>query len=312
MHPAFSVLLFTVTSGFGYGFMIILVMAQLFGGNPFAAPQAYWLSFAVALLLMTVGLLASTFHLANPKNAWRAFSRFRTSWLSREGVLALLYYPLALIYIFVLWRNSWQTSPVVLLTGVLCIVIAGLLLLCTAMIYASLKTIPQWHTRLVPAGFLIFAVLSGLLLFNLALTSAGQAVAKGWLWGTVALSVLAAVFKWYYFAFVGKPSRSNINTATSFTEARVRLLDTGHSAPNFLQKEFIYEVGPKTKTLARRLVLLMAFAMPALLLFAQMNLAGGGLPLALLAVVSAYLGLLLERWLFFVEARHVIRHYYGA
>ena len=37
---------------------------------------------------MSLGLLSSVLHLANPKNAWRSFSRFRTSWLSREAVFA--------------------------------------------------------------------------------------------------------------------------------------------------------------------------------------------------------------------------------
>ena len=47
---------------------------------------------ALALLLITAGLLSSTAHLGRPERAWRAFSQWRTSWLSREGVLAMLTY----------------------------------------------------------------------------------------------------------------------------------------------------------------------------------------------------------------------------
>ena len=60
----------------------------------------------IALGLIVFGLLSSTFHLANPKNAWRAFSRFRTSWLSREGVFAVVFMPLALIYLASIWFDA--------------------------------------------------------------------------------------------------------------------------------------------------------------------------------------------------------------
>ena len=47
---------------------------------------------ALALAAITVGLLSSTLHLGHPERAWRAFSQWRSSWLSREGVLALATY----------------------------------------------------------------------------------------------------------------------------------------------------------------------------------------------------------------------------
>ena len=45
--------------------------------------------FFIAYALAVGGLLASTFHLGHPERAWRAFSQWKTSWLSREGVLAV-------------------------------------------------------------------------------------------------------------------------------------------------------------------------------------------------------------------------------
>jgi DMSO reductase anchor subunit len=46
----------------------------------------------LAALLVTLGLLSSTFHLGHPERAWRAFSQWRSSWLSREGVAAVATY----------------------------------------------------------------------------------------------------------------------------------------------------------------------------------------------------------------------------
>ncbi len=40
----------------------------------------------LALGLIAAGLLSSTGHLGRPERAWRAFSQWRSSWLSREGV----------------------------------------------------------------------------------------------------------------------------------------------------------------------------------------------------------------------------------
>src|SRR6266568_1605943 len=62
-------------------------------GRAFAA-----ISLGVALILATVGLLASMLHLGHPERAWRAFSQWRSSWLSREGVASLVTYVPALIF----------------------------------------------------------------------------------------------------------------------------------------------------------------------------------------------------------------------
>ncbi len=311
MHPALSILVFTVTSGFGYGLMTLLIVSQFIGGAPLASSTSYLIALFVAFTLMSVGLLSSTFHLANPRNVWRAFNRFRTSWLSREGVLALLYYPIALAYVAALWMNDWQNTALAYVLGSACIVLGFILTYCTAMIYASLKTIPQWHTRFVPFGFSLFFVYSGVLAYALAITSDGES-ALSIVWITaIVLAAAGLLFKIKYFAFVGEPARTTINTATTFTEATVRLFDTGHSSENFLQKEFAYVVGPKTKAMARKVSLGLAFLVPMLISAVQLSRESSSVSMAVLAVLCCYVGLLLERWLFFVEAKHVVRRFYG-
>ena len=89
MNPAYSVIFFTTASGAGYGLLIWLGVASVF----FDMPAHRWFglaAFAVALALITVGLLASTFHLGHPERAWRGLTQWRSSWLSREGVVAVL------------------------------------------------------------------------------------------------------------------------------------------------------------------------------------------------------------------------------
>ena len=43
----------------------------------------------LALGLISAGLLSSAGHLGRPERAWRAFSQWRSSWLSREGVASV-------------------------------------------------------------------------------------------------------------------------------------------------------------------------------------------------------------------------------
>ena len=89
MHPAASVILFTVTSGMGYGLLALLAVLGSLGVLP-PDPGLGLAGFGTALALITAGLLASIFHLGHPERAWRALSQWRTSWLSREGVLAIM------------------------------------------------------------------------------------------------------------------------------------------------------------------------------------------------------------------------------
>ncbi|MFN4130419.1 MAG: DmsC/YnfH family molybdoenzyme membrane anchor subunit, partial [Paracoccaceae bacterium] len=84
MHPAPSVILFTVLSGMGFG-------ALAFLGLGLVRPEG-WGAFALwglAYGLAVGGLLASAFHLGNPQRALLAFTQWRTSWLSREAWAAV-------------------------------------------------------------------------------------------------------------------------------------------------------------------------------------------------------------------------------
>src|SRR5216110_3893693 len=95
MNPAYSVILFTTASGAGYG---LLALLGLVGFNHGPASSLWFgaTALVIALGLITLGLLSSTFHLGRPERAWRAFSQWRSSWLSREGFLSVLTYPAAL------------------------------------------------------------------------------------------------------------------------------------------------------------------------------------------------------------------------
>src|SRR3712207_106543 len=156
MHPALSVIVFTTSSGMGYGLLTLLGLGGAFGLLP-AAPGFGIAAFALALGLVTVGLLSSLLHLGRPERAIRAFSQWRSSWLSREGVAAVAtYIPALLLGAAMLSGPSLLATPLGLLTALG----AGATVYCTGMIYASLKPVRQWRHPLVVPGYLLLASFS--------------------------------------------------------------------------------------------------------------------------------------------------------
>lgn len=302
MHPALSIIAFTVSTGLGYGWVALSILLDLSGIAPFVSDSHRLWSGIVALILITAGLLSSVAHLANPRNAWRAVFRVRTSWLSREGVMALLFYPPFLAYL--VFAGRAEAVPTVL--ALLCALMALGTVLCTAMIYACLRTIRQWRTPLTPLNFLAISLsLGGLAhLFSRALSTETTLGAGS----TVVLLLLLAAFagKLAYFLSMGLPDSTSISIATGFRMATVRLLDVGHTAGTFLTDEFGYEVSRSLLVSLRVLVLVAGFVIPAIIV------ARNAQPLGLaFAFLLALAGALVERWLFFAEAQHVVRLYHG-
>src|SRR5437763_15430053 len=96
MHPALSIVFFTTASGAGFSLFLLLGL----GGALDLLPSSSGFGLAavaLAALLAAGGLASSAFHLGRPEPAWRAFSQWRASWLSREGGFsALTFLPAAI------------------------------------------------------------------------------------------------------------------------------------------------------------------------------------------------------------------------
>src|SRR5215470_12441239 len=187
MHPASSVIFFTVASGTGYGLLVLLGVGGALGWLP---PDRWFGAFALGLSLaaITGGLLSSTFHLGHPERAWRAMSQWRSSWLSREGLASLITYIPALVFAtgwVLVGRNDGPWA----FFGLIAAAWAVITVYCTAMIYASLKPIQRWHNGYVVPCYLLLAVMTGALWFNALAHLFG--LSKDWL-TLLALAALAA------------------------------------------------------------------------------------------------------------------------
>jgi len=288
MYPAPSIILFTVLSGLGFGYLAFL-------GAGFVQPSG-WAAFGLWGLgygLAVGGLLASTTHLGRPERAWRAFTQWRTSWLSREAwasVAALVVLaPVALSD----WLGlGWSRGP-----GLVGAVLSVLTVLATSMIYAQIRAVPRWHSVTVAPVFVGLALSGGAIL-------AEQAVAALVM---LAVSAVAMVVHWRrgYTAFAR--AGSTLGTATGLgTIGRTEVFELPHTGNNYLMREMIFVVGRKHVRRLRAIALVAGIVVPAL----GVVLAPG--PIGMVgAVTSHLLGVFAQRWLFFAQAEHVVGLYYG-
>ncbi len=310
MHPAFSVIFFTVSSGAGFGLFALLYLADALKLGGGLSTNQLLIAGVLGLVLISAGLMSSMFHLANPKNAWRAFSRWRTSWLSREGVFAMVFFPFAVVYLGLTWLGMKELETLRMLAGGMSMLLAWITIFSTGMIYGCLKTIRQWNTPLVPANYLLLGHFSGALLL-LIVAQSGNVEINSYLNIVLALLVFAAALKAIYYFWIANPGVvSTINTATGFTRARVKLLDAGHTHGTFLTQEFGFQVARQYALFLKAFVFSAGFLIPLLALFGVFGTLTSGL--TIIVALMALLGLIAERWLFFAEARHVVNLFHGA
>lgn len=310
MHPAFSVIFFTVSSGAGFGLFALLYFADVMKLGGGLSGEQIAATGAIAFFFVIGGLLSSVLHLANPKNAWRAFSRFRTSWLSREGVFSVAFFPVAFAYLVLSWFGLADLETLRLGLGLAAALLAWITVFSTGMIYGCLKTIRQWNTPLVPANYLALGNFSGALMLLAVAAWAGLAL-QPYAYLAGGMLIIAGLLKAIYYFWISEPGAGpSIQTATGFTRAQVRLLDAGHTHGTFLTQEFGFQVARKYAQALKALVFVIGFILPLGLLI--MTSGKPSLAMSALAVGMALVGMVAERWLFFAEARHVVNLYHGS
>ncbi len=288
LNPAPSVILFSTLSGLGFGFLAFLGAGALIPSG-WAAFFLWGLGYGLAV----AGLMASTFHLGNPKNALKAFSQWRTSWLSREAWTSVatlfLLAPVAL--------SDWLGLGLPRAFGWVGAVLALGTVLTTGMIYTQIKAVPRWHIWLTPVMFVTFALAGGAVLAGSALAPLALVAVGG---------VLLALWRVGDGAF--RRAGQTMGTATGLDRLGTPwVFEPAHTAGNYLLREMIHVVGRKHARRLRWIALLLASVAPALVLLLPLGLWGTAL-----AAVLHLAGALAARWLFFAEAEHVVGLYYGA
>jgi DMSO reductase anchor subunit len=288
MHPAPSVIFFSTFSGLGFGLLFFLGL-----GFPGVTGWTAFAFFTIAYLLAVGGLISSTFHLGHPERALKAFSQWRSSWLSREGwcavaaLVIMALYGVGLVFFDARWT----------LLGILGAFLSIGTVFTTAMIYGQLKTIPRWNISLTPAYFLSISIAGGALM-------AGQVT-----WA-IALLVIAGAIQlatWMIGDKAFATSGTDMASATQLGNiGTVRAFEPPHTGTNYLLREFVHVIGRKHAQKLRVIAIGLMAVLPVFLLLLPFNHF-----IALIAVLAHVAGVLASRWLFFAQAEHVVGLYYG-
>ena len=288
MHPSPSVIIFTALSGLGFGLLVFLGLKM-----PDVTGVLAFIFFVIGFGLAVGGLISSTFHLGRPERSIKAFKQWRSSWLSREAIAAV--FTLSVMALYAIGRIFFDYDIRIL--GVVGAIMSIVTVFTTSMIYAQLKSIPRWNTKLTPAYFLSLSLAGGALLAGqitfslLLLLISGIIQLLVWIKGDRALAL----------------SGTTVESGTGLgTIGRVRAFEPPHTGTNYLLKEFVHIVGRKHSAKLRIIALILMIGTPILLLSLSFSHF-----LAALSVISHISGLFISRWLFFAEAEHVVGLYYG-
>jgi DMSO reductase anchor subunit len=320
MHPALSVIFFTVVSGTGYGVLFLLGLDLAFDPGLFSRSQAL-ITLTTGSVFAAAGLTSSLLHLGQPQRAWRALSQWRSSWLSREGVASLLSFVPVFGLGFALWRSA-DASSLRAWAGVLAL-FAAITVCCTAKIYTSLKTVHAWCNAYVLPGYLLLGLLGGaawLLALRAAFDAPGVSALRhdGTAWLVLGTALVGYVWKRAYWRFIDTTQHpATTESATGLGRfGSVRSVEAPHTEENYLTREMGFALARKHARRLRAICLLLIGPLPVGFVFSALLLVTIHPMLAMVcAIVSApcvIAGIFVERWLFFAEARHVVMLYYGA
>ena len=324
MRPAFSVILLTTLLGAGQGLFLATFTHQAFvllgvlssqGAKSYYAPAS-----GVVVALLLAGLVASFFHLGRPERAWRSAAMWRTSWLSREVIVLPAF--IGTVFLYGAMHLSGFNPELSRLPGGVVVdasiavgaagsFLAVALYVCTAMIYACLKFLREWHSPLTVANYILLGTASG---FTLAAALAAYLAPSeapffaGW---ALAFTALAAIARG---ASLVRNARlrpvSTLQTAIGVRHPVIRQISQGFTAGSFNTREFFHGQKRAFVRSVKIQFLLFAFALPAVLL--AVHLATGSAAALPAAIAVQMGGLMAERWYFFAEANHPQNLYYQA
>lgn len=321
MHPAFSVIFLTTLIGAAQGLFLALFTAQTYAAFKLL-PQPdshafYGQGSLLALGLLIAGLIASFFHLGHPERAWRSAAKWRTSWLSREVIVLPAFMTVVFLYGLVHWLE-WHPVLMILpgelpvdpsvILGVAGTVLAFALFICTAMIYACLKFLSEWHSPLTVINYVMLGGASGFCLAAaFASATAPELVSffAGWAAILTLLGFLSRTASLYRNARL-KP-KSTLQTAIGIKHPRIVQKTQGFMGGSFNTREFFHRRPAAFLRGVKWFFLLAVFPLPLLLLLSGGH---GSTGMLLTAFVVQYAGLLAERWFFFAQANHPQNLYY--
>lgn len=324
MKPAFSVVLLTTLIGAGQGMFLALFAGQTYAFFNHISAQAnyqfYVRGAVLAFALMTLGLLASFFHLGRPERSWHSARKWRTSWLSREVIVLPMFMGIILLYglaHYFSWTDSfaylWQFLPVDVTAAIggVGVLVCLLLFLCTGMIYASVRFLPEWATPLTVINYTLMGTASGFTLGAVhSIYTQSKLTNFLTLWAIILTGLALTARLTSLLRNKRLHAKVGLQQAIGIRHPDIRQNTRGFMAGSFNLKEFFHGHSSRFMGVFKTVFIVLGFVLPTLLL-----LLGGIIGsefLIKLAFPIQLFGLMFERWFFFAQANHVQNLYYQA
>lgn len=310
MHPAFSVIFLTTLIGVAQGLFTALMIGQTYEltnsglsfGNDF-----YMKGAALVLFFMGGGLIASFFHLGRPERAWRSATMWRTSWLSREVIAIPFFMLVTFVYAYLQYTGAQTNST--LLVGLIGVIASFILFYCTGMIYACLTFLREWATPLTIVNFILFGTASGFTFAAFYAAISAPALIDIYASFAIVLTVLGLATRiWTLRRNAALKPKTTTQTAIGAHHQKVKQVSQGQMGGSYNTREFFHHKTAGTVKKVKAAFLILAFPVPIVLLLLGMSTDSS--IVLLLAFVTQYVGLLAERWYFFVQVNHPQNIYY--
>ena len=289
MHPAPSIIVFTVFSGLGFGLLTFLGL-----GLPETTNLTMIIYFLIGFSLVSIGLLSSTLHLGNPQRALKAFTQWKTSWLSREAWMSMITMIVMAAYAFLLLFMDIR----IISLGILGSLLSLISVFSTGMIYTQIKTVPRWCHWSTPILFILFSLAGGALLADqIKLTKI-----------FLICLLIGQILIWRIGDTQFSSNGTSIETATGLgTIGKVKLFEAPHTGTNYLLNEMVYIIGRKHSKKLRMIGLVLNTVLPLILVLTNPT----SYTLIAVSGLIHISGTMVLRWLFFAEAEHTVGLYYG-
>ncbi|MGI9318904.1 MAG: dimethyl sulfoxide reductase anchor subunit family protein, partial [bacterium] len=265
MNPAFSVILLTTLIGAGQGLFIAVVY-----GHPYNITGSWGFGLVATLIslgLLIAGLLASFFHLGRPERAWRAVTKWRTSWLSREVIVIPVAMIIILIYALMQWKISWFSADYLKWVGWAGVCLMLTLYVCTGMIYACVKFLQEWASPWTLINFALLGIASGFALATALSATFDIAETENFRRLTMIITVAALITRLFSFHRNSRIKyKSTIQSAIGIKHQNVTQRSMGHTGGSFNTRAFFHHCSDALIRNLRLIVVLAVFVVPTVLL----------------------------------------------
>ena len=304
MKPNKSVIYFTVFTGMGYGMIIVLSLLIPTKLTSLTLNIKLYYSI-ISFLLIASGLLALRLYLDYPKKIWQTISHWKHSWFSRKALFTIItFIPLTVFYFsWIILNNEILTNIFLIISAIFAI----LTIYCTSKIYSSLKAVPAWYNPFVTVLYILNGLVSGSLILFLIFYY--FKIESYFLHNFIIIILPTTLFlKLLYWYSINKQESSNHDLTNEIkNKNNTKIFGEQEREKNYLTFKMIKNINRSKSFSYRSICIILTYICPVYCLLQIPSLVVNheiSVITYSISTILAISGMLLERWLFFLESKH--------